>query len=165
MSTIRILSTTLLATTFLVQPAVVQNKAALGKSVTDFHTVSQNLATSLSERAKRTGTASPNDKEMLKLVTNQLSLVAATADGVLALGVVAAEERDPRGGVGGGERVAVGPERVVEGLEEVDERLGGEGAGEREFAVLRPGFDEGGEGPDAATGLARAIRSSSVGAR
>ncbi len=94
MSTIRILSTTLLATTFLVQPAVAQNKAALGKSVTDFHTVSQNLATSLSDLAKRTGTASPNDKEMLKLVTNQLSLVDATADGVLALGVVAAEVRD-----------------------------------------------------------------------
>jgi hypothetical protein len=31
---------------------------------------------------------------MLKLVTNQLSLVDATADGVLALGVVAAEVRD-----------------------------------------------------------------------
>ena len=31
---------------------------------------------------------------MLKLVTNQVSLVDATADGVLALGVVAAEVRD-----------------------------------------------------------------------
>ena len=94
MSTIRILSTTLLATTLLVQPALAQNKAAIGKSVTEFLKVSQGLATSLSDLAKRTGTASPNDKEMLKLVTNQLSLVDATADGVLALGVVAAEVRD-----------------------------------------------------------------------
>lgn len=94
MSTIRILSTTLLATTLLVQPALAQNKAAIGKSVTEFLKVSQGLAASLSDLAKRTGTASPNDKEMLKLVTNQLSLVDATADGVLALGVVAAEVRD-----------------------------------------------------------------------
>mgnify|MGYP000947044574 FL=1 len=94
MSTIRILSTTLLATTLLVQPALAQNKAAIGKSVTEFHKVSQGLAASLSDLAKRAGTASPNDKEMLKLVTNQLSLVDATADGVLALGVVAAEVRD-----------------------------------------------------------------------
>lgn len=94
MSKIRILSTTLLATTLLVQPAIAQNKAAIGKSVTEFHKVSQNLAASLSDLAKRAGTASPNDKEMLKLVTNQLSLVDATADGVLALGVVAAEMRD-----------------------------------------------------------------------
>ena len=94
MSTIRILSTTLLATTLLVQPALAQNKAAIGKSVTEFHKVSQGLAASLSDLAKRAGTASPNDKEMLKLVTNQLSLVDATADGVLALGEVAAEVRD-----------------------------------------------------------------------
>lgn len=94
MSTIRILSTTLLATALLVQPAVAQNKAAIGKSVTEFHRVSQSLAASLADLAKRTGTASPNDKEMLKLVTNQLGLVDATADGVLALGVVAAEVRD-----------------------------------------------------------------------
>jgi len=94
MSTIRILSTTLLATTLLVQPALAQNKAAIGKSVTEFLKVSQGLAASLADLSKRAGTASPNDKEMLKLVTNQLSLVDATADGVLALGVVAAEMRD-----------------------------------------------------------------------
>ena len=94
MSTIRILSTTLLATTLLVQPALAQNKAAIGKSVTEFHKVSQGLAASLSDLAKRAGTASPNDKEMLKLVTKKMSLVDATADGVLALGVVAAEVRD-----------------------------------------------------------------------
>jgi len=94
MSTIRILSTTLLATTLLVQPALAQNKAAIGKSVTEFLKVSQGLAASLSDLSKRAGTASPNDKEMLKLVTSQLGLVDATADGVLALGVVAAEMRD-----------------------------------------------------------------------
>lgn len=94
MSTIRILSTTLLATALLVQPAMAQNKAAMGKSVTEFQKVSQSLAASLSDLSKRAGTASPNDKEMLKLVTNQLSLVDATADGVTALGVVAAEVRD-----------------------------------------------------------------------
>ncbi len=94
MSTIRILSTTLLATTLLVQPALAQNKAAMGKSVTEFLKVSQGLAANLADLSKRAGTASPNDKEMLKLVTSQLGLVDATADGVLALGVVAAEMRD-----------------------------------------------------------------------
>lgn len=94
MSTIRILSSSLLAVTLLIQPALAQNKAAIGKSVTEFLKVSQGLAASLSDLSKRAGTASPNDKDMLRLVTNQLSLVDATADGVLALGVVAAEVRD-----------------------------------------------------------------------
>ena len=94
MSTIRILSCSLLAATLLVQPALAQNKAAIGKSVTEFLKLSQGLASSLSDLSKRAATASPNDKDMLKLVTNQLGLVDATADGVLALGVVAAEVRD-----------------------------------------------------------------------
>lgn len=94
MSTIRILSSSLLAATLLVQPAMAQNKAAMGKSVTEFIKLSQGLATSLADLSKRAGTASPNDKEMLKLVTNQLGLVDATADGVVALGLVAAEVRD-----------------------------------------------------------------------
>ncbi len=71
-----------------------QNKAAIGKSATEFLKVSQALAASLSDLSKRSATASPNDKDMLKLVTNQLGLVDATADGVLALGVVAAEMKD-----------------------------------------------------------------------
>lgn len=94
MSTIRTFSSSLLVAALLVQPALAQNKAAVGKSVTEFLKLSQGLAASLSDLAKRAGTASPNDKDMLKLVTNQLSLVDATADGVLALGVVAAEVRD-----------------------------------------------------------------------
>ncbi len=97
MSTIRILSTSLLAATLLIQPALAQNKAdkaAIGKSVTEFIKVSQGLATSLADLSKRTGTASPNDKDMLKLVTGQLGLVDATADGVVALGLVAADMRD-----------------------------------------------------------------------
>lgn len=94
MSTIRIFSSSLLVAALLVQPALAQNKAALGKSVTEFVKLSQGLAASLSDLSKRAGTASPNDKDMLKLVTNQLGLVDATADGVVALGVVAAEVRD-----------------------------------------------------------------------
>ena len=97
MSTIRIFSTSLLAASLLIQPAMAQNKgdkAAIGKSVTEFIKISQGLAASLADLSKRTGTASPNDKEMLKLVTGQLGLVDATADGVVALGLVAAEMRD-----------------------------------------------------------------------
>lgn len=94
MSTIRTLTLSVLAATLLVQPAMAQNKAAIGKSVTEFIKVSQGLAASLADLSKRAGTASPNDKEMLKLVTNQVGLVDATADGVVALGLVAAEMRD-----------------------------------------------------------------------
>lgn len=94
MSTIRILTLSVLTATLLAQPAMAQNKAAVGKSVTEFIKVSQGLATSLADLSKRAGTASPNDKEMLKLVTNQVGLVDATADGVVALGLVAAEMRD-----------------------------------------------------------------------
>jgi hypothetical protein len=94
MSTIRILTLSVLTATMLAQPAMAQNKAAVGKSVTEFIKVSQGLATSLADLSKRAGTASPNDKEMLKLVTNQVGLVDATADGVVALGLVAAEMRD-----------------------------------------------------------------------
>ena len=94
MSTIRILTLSVLAASLLVQPAMAQNKAAIGKSVTEFIKLSQSLAASLADLSKRAGTASPNDKDMLKLVTNQVGLVDATADGVVALGLVAAEMRD-----------------------------------------------------------------------
>ncbi|MEO7108602.1 MAG: hypothetical protein ABIZ09_19670 [Rhodoferax sp.] len=98
MSKIRILSASLLVTTLLVQPAMAQSKdqAASAKTVADFIQVSRGMAASLADLSKRTTTASPNDKDMLKLVTAQLSLVDATADGVTALGVVAAEMRDGR---------------------------------------------------------------------
>ena len=94
MSTIRILSASLLAAALLTQPAMAQNKAAIAKSVSEFIKVSQGLAASLADLSKRAGTASPNDKDMLKLVNTQLGLVDATADGVAALGLVAAEMRD-----------------------------------------------------------------------
>nr|WP_315491764.1 hypothetical protein [uncultured Rhodoferax sp.] len=94
MSTIRNLTLSILAASLMVQPAMAQNKAAIGKSVTEFIKLSQSLAASLADLSKRAGTASPNDKDMLKLVTNQVGLVDATADGVVALGLVAAEMRD-----------------------------------------------------------------------
>jgi hypothetical protein len=94
MSTIRILSSSFLAAALLVQPAMAQNKAAIAKSASEFIKVSQGLAASLADLTKRAGTASPNDKDMLKLVNTQLGLVDATADGVVALGLVAAEMRD-----------------------------------------------------------------------
>ncbi len=94
MFTIRILSTSVLAVTLLIQPAMAQNKAAIGKSVNEFLKVSQDLSAALADLTKRSEKASPNDKDMLKLVTTQVGLVDATADGVVALGVVAAEMKD-----------------------------------------------------------------------
>ncbi len=94
MHTIRILSSSVLAVALLAQPAFAQNKAAISKSVTEFHKLSEGLANSLADLTKRAGTASPNDKDMLNRVTNQLALVDVTADGVLALGAVAVEVRD-----------------------------------------------------------------------
>jgi hypothetical protein len=90
----RVLISTLIAALFVVQPALAQNKAATAKLATEFQQQSVALATTLAALSKRVATASPNDKEMLKLVNNQLGLVDATADGVLALGFVAAEVRD-----------------------------------------------------------------------
>ena len=87
------LSTALLATLAL-QPAMAQNKAAMVKATGDFQKQSAALAASLAELTTRSAKASPNDKDMLKLITGQIALVDATADGVLALGVVAAEMRD-----------------------------------------------------------------------
>jgi len=71
-----------------------QNKAVMAKSVNEFITLSQGLAASLADLSKRAETASPNDKDMLKLVGTQLGIVDATADGVVALGLVAARMRD-----------------------------------------------------------------------
>jgi hypothetical protein len=94
MPNIRLLFLALLTGALLVPPAMGQSKAAIGKSAAEFQQLSQGLAASLSELGKRSATASPNDRDMLKLVNSQLSLVDATADGVLALGLVAAEVRD-----------------------------------------------------------------------
>lgn len=87
------LSIALLAAT-AIQPAMAQNKAAMAKATADFQKQSTSLAASLSELTTRAGKASPNDKDMLKLINSQIALVDATADGVLALGGVAAEVRD-----------------------------------------------------------------------
>ena len=79
---------------FSIQPAMAQNKAAMAKAASDFQKQSAALATSLAELTTRQSKASPNDKDMLKLITGQVALVDAYADGVLALGAVSAEMRD-----------------------------------------------------------------------
>jgi hypothetical protein len=94
MPTNRIWVTALLAVVLVVQPATAQNKAAISKSVTEFNKLSVGFSASLSEISKRSATASPNDKDMLKLVISQLSIANATVEGVLDLGEVAAEVRD-----------------------------------------------------------------------
>jgi len=94
MSNIRIVSASLLTAALLAQPVMAQNKAVMAKSVNEFITLSQGLASTLADLSKRAETASPNDKDMLKLVGTQLGIVDATADGVVALGLVAARMRD-----------------------------------------------------------------------
>lgn len=79
---------------FLIQPALAQNKAAMVKATSDFQKQSAALAASLAELNTRIGKASPNDKDMLKLITGQMALVDAHADAVQTLGAVAAEVRD-----------------------------------------------------------------------
>lgn len=90
----KILLSSLTACVLLSAPAFAQNKAALGKSVSDFYKVSTGLSTSLTDLGNRSATASPNDKDMLKLVTAQLGIANAIADGVLELGAVTAEVND-----------------------------------------------------------------------
>lgn len=94
MRTIRTCCSTLFAVVLVLQPAMAQNKAAISKSVAEFYQLSLGLSTSLSELSKRSGTASPNDKDMLKLVISQLSIANASTEGVLDLGAVASEVRD-----------------------------------------------------------------------
>jgi hypothetical protein len=94
MRAIRIGFTALLAVLLLAQPATAQNKAAISKSVTEFNKLSVGFSASLSELSKRSATASPNDKDMLKLVISQLGIVNASVEGVLDLGEVAAEVHD-----------------------------------------------------------------------
>lgn len=94
MFTKRIVLSTALLAVLAIQPALAQNKAAMAKAATDFQKQSSSLATILADLTARTAKASPNDKDMLKLIISQVALVDANADGVLALGVVAAEVRD-----------------------------------------------------------------------
>ena len=90
----RTLTALALAVALIAPSAMAQNKAAYAKSSADFYKLSAALSASLADLTKRATTASPNDKDMLKLVVNQLSVASASADGVLALGAVAAEMRD-----------------------------------------------------------------------
>ena len=90
----RTLVATALLGFFAIQPAMAQNKAAMIKAAGEFQKQSSALAASLADLNTRMTKASPNDKDMLKLITGQVALVDANADGVLALGVVAAEVRD-----------------------------------------------------------------------
>lgn len=87
------LSSALLAI-MAIQPALAQNKAAMIKAATDFQKQSTAVSASLADLTARTAKASPNDKDMLALITSQIALVDVSSDGVLALGVVAAEVRD-----------------------------------------------------------------------
>ncbi len=86
----------LLLTTLATQPALAQSKANAGKSTAtaDFQRQASALAASLSELTTRATKASPNDKDMLKLINSQIALVDAHADGVVALGSAATEVKD-----------------------------------------------------------------------
>ena len=75
-------------------PSFAQTKAAFAKSAPEFFKASEALTTSINTMTKRLDNASPFDKDQLKLILAQLGRLDATADGVLALGYVAAEMRD-----------------------------------------------------------------------
>lgn len=94
MFTKRLVLSTALLVVMAIQPVLAQNKAALIKATSDFQKQSTAVAASLADLTARTAKASPNDKDMLKLITSQIALVDVSSDGVLALGVVAAEVRD-----------------------------------------------------------------------
>lgn len=94
MRVIRFLIPVALATLSLLHPAAAQTKAQLAKANADFYKQASGLSTSLSELTKRISTASPNDREMLKLVVGQLGIINANADAVLDLGALTTELRD-----------------------------------------------------------------------
>lgn len=94
MFTKRIVLSAALMGLLAIQPALAQNKAAMIKAASEFQKQSAALAAGLADLNGRIAKASPNDKDMLQLVTSQVALVDANSDGVLALGVVAAEVRD-----------------------------------------------------------------------
>lgn len=94
MRAIRFLFPVALAALSMLQPAAAQNKAALAKSNAEFYKQASGLSASLADLSKRISTASPNDRDMLKLVVNQLSVINASAEGVLDLGVLTTEVRD-----------------------------------------------------------------------
>lgn len=75
-------------------PAVAQTKAQLSKTAFDFQTHANALTNNLAGLSKRVTTASPNDKEMLRLTMSQAGIVDATAGGVLILGMLGGEMKD-----------------------------------------------------------------------
>ncbi|MBC7918782.1 MAG: hypothetical protein H7Y28_13325 [Rhodoferax sp.] len=76
------------------QPATAQNKAVMTKANAEFYKQAAGLSASLSDLSKRITTASPNDRDMLKLVVNQLGVINAAAEGILDLGALTTELRD-----------------------------------------------------------------------
>lgn len=94
MRAIRTLSFAVLCAAALLQPAAAQNKAAMTKANAEFYKQVSGLSASVTDLGKRTATASPNDREMLKLIVNQLSIVNASSDAVLDLGALTVELRD-----------------------------------------------------------------------
>jgi hypothetical protein len=94
MRAIRFLFPVALAAASLLQPVAAQTKAALAKSNAEFYKQATGLSASLTDLSKRIATASPSDRDMLKLVVNQLSVINASAEGVLDLGALATELRD-----------------------------------------------------------------------
>ncbi len=94
MRAIRFLLPLAVATLSVLQPAAAQSKAAMAKSNAEFYKQASGLSVSLADLSKRISTASPNDRDMLKLVVNQLSVINASAEGVLDLGTLTTELRD-----------------------------------------------------------------------
>jgi hypothetical protein len=75
-------------------PVAAQTKAQLSKTAFEFQTHANALTNNLAGLSKRVTTASPNDKEMLRLVMSQAGIVDATAGGVLILGLLGGEMKD-----------------------------------------------------------------------
>lgn len=94
MRVMRFLPLAALAATLVLQPAAAQNKAAMARANGEFYKLASGLSTSLADLGKRIGTASPNDRDMLKLAVNQLGVVNANAQGILELGALSTELRD-----------------------------------------------------------------------
>jgi len=82
------------AATFASLPVAAQTKAQLSKAALDFQTYANGLTNNLAGLSKRAATASPNDKDMLRLVISQVGIVDATAGNVLILGSLAGEMKD-----------------------------------------------------------------------
>lgn len=90
----RYLVPTLLLASLAASPSFGQTKAQIAKTAQDFQLQSLALSSNLAGLTKRVATASPNDREMLKLVNGQLAIVDALAGNVMVLGALAGEMKD-----------------------------------------------------------------------